>query len=300
MEDQRQRLLVSKSKSVLQALRKPPHMVVVRGPLSADAVHWLLSNHVMEPMLKNAYVFENQSVTQIERIVKTTTFRGKRTAFLFMRCEAILTTLIQEVLFDLHLPMIFVFGPEDKYRPGRNALASRCTVVWCGSEISSYLPRLLDTRNYAALRVFRDCSGIQQLLHDHAHGDFEQAEQLSILDEMHHRVSSELSEYLTESIVICRRPASNTRSRKRYRDQSVLQTCIQGALAQTRSAIPEQTATLDYLHYRTNDNNIFRLYRDATNKNKLELMNARVIGLQSFSSSSVDEHIDTIAQLPFH
>jgi hypothetical protein len=302
MEKHRQTLVAGKANSVWRALGRPPSAVVVRGPLSADVVHHVLATRAGEDVLRNAYVFEGESYSevQIERVARTTTFRGRRTALVFLRCEV--TPSMMDVLVELRLPLVFVMGPEDKYRPDRNALAARCTVVWCGSETSSYLPRLLSARNYSALRSFRDCVGIQQLVHEEALVDFEASETLSMLDglQRHHTVAPELLEYVTQQLVQeCAtgvREATTVRKRRRdaggHGGQAVLVHCIQEALAQNRGAIPEKRSVVDYVQYLPQDD-IFRLPRDTTDRKKLRIMNNRVACLRSFSSS-VSVHTGTV------
>jgi hypothetical protein len=294
MEKPRQVLLAGKANAVWRALATPPFAVAVRGPLSADVVQCVLVQRAGDSILKNAYVLEGESYSadQIERLCKTTTFRGARTVLIFLRCE--ITPVVMDVLVGLRLPMIFVVGPEDKYRPDRNALVARCTVVWCGCETSSYLPRLLSARNYSALRYFRDCIGIQQLVHEETIVDFERSEALSVLDGMqrHHTVAPDLLEYVTERLVVDCIPITSARKRRRP-EQVVLLQCVQEALAQNRGAIPERGSLVDYVQYLPMDD-IFRMPRDTSDRKKLRIMNHRVTGLRTFSFYS---HIDTTAQL---
>ena len=280
MEKARHQLLVYKATSLLSLLNRPPHTVVVRGPYSADVVQYLCRHRPEEPILHNVHTFEGEG--PFVEMARTTTFRGKRTALVFVRCEHLLSTDTLCPLFALRLPLIFVFGPDDKYRPGRQALLARCAVLWCGSETSSYLPRLLQNRDYEALRKQRDCAGIRQLVHEESIIDFDMAERLSDLAMLQYRVDPQLLETLTEDLV--QRATCGSSSRKRRREEpGVLLSCVEHALAQTRGTVPEHTATLDYLHYAPNAE-IFRLYRDASSQKKLDLMNNRVLGLRNFAS----------------
>ena len=297
MEKARHQLLVYKATSLLSLLNRPPHTVVIRGPYSADVVRYLCLHRPEEPILHNVHTFEGEG--PFLETARTTTFRGKRTAFVFVRCEHLLSTDTLYQLFALHLPLLFVFGPDDKYRPGRQALLARCAVLWCGSETSSYVPRLLQNRDYDALRTRRDCAGIRQLIHEESTIDFDMAERLSDLAMLQagYRVDPQLLETLTEDLV---QRAICAGSRKRRRGQEerpgVLLSCIEQALAQTRGIVPDRTGTLDYLHYAPTAE-IFRLHRDATSKKTLDLMNNRVLGLRSFASSD-GAHTDTTALPP--